>query len=66
MGGIGREDQASLVAQMVKNLPSMQETLVRFLGQKDPLEKEMATHSSILAWKIQWTEEPGVLQSMGS
>ena len=57
---------ASLVAQMVKNLPSMQETLVRFLGRKDPLEKEMATHSSILAWKIQWTEEPGVLQSMGS
>jgi len=66
MGAIGREDQASLVAQMVRNLPSMQETLVRFLGQKDPLEKEMATHSSILAWKIQWTEEPGVLQSMGS
>ena len=66
MGAIGREDQASLVAQMVKNLPSMQETLVRFLGQKDPLEKEMATHSIILAWKIQWTEEPGVLQSMGS
>ena len=66
MGGIGREDQASLVAQMVKNLPSMQETLVRFLGRKDPLEKEMATHSSILVWKIQWTEEPGVLQSMGS
>ena len=66
MGAIGREDQASLVAQMVKNLPSMQETLVRFLGQKDPLEKEMATHSIILAWKIQWTEDPGVLQSMGS
>ena len=66
MGAIGREDQASLVAQMVRNLPSMQETLVRFLGQRDPLEKEMATHSSILAWKIQWTEEPGVLQSMGS
>ena len=66
MGAIGREDQASLVAQMVKNLPSMQETLVRFLGQKDPLEQEMATHSIILAWKIQWTEEPGVLQSMGS
>ena len=66
MGAIGREDQASLVAQMVRNLPSMQETLVRFLGQKDPLEKEMATHSIILAWKIQWTEEPGVLQSMGS
>ena len=59
MGAIGREDQASLVAQMVRNLPSMQETLVRFLGQKDPLEKEMATHSSILAWKIQWTEELG-------
>ena len=48
---------------MVKNLPAMQETRVRSLGQKDPLEREMATHSSILAWKIPWTEEPGRLQS---
>ena len=51
---------------MVKNLPEMQETWVQSVGQKDPLEKEMATHSSILAWRIPWTEEPGELQSMGS
>ena len=51
---------------MVKNLPAVQETRVRSLGQEDPLEKEMATHSSILAWKVPWTEEPGGLQSMGS
>ena len=57
---------ASLVAQMVKLLPAMQETRVQSLGQEDPLEKEMATHSSILAWKIPWMEEPGRLQSMGS
>ena len=50
---------------MVKNLPAMQETLVRSLGQEDPLEKEMATHSSILAWEIQCTEEPSGLQFMG-
>ena len=56
---------ASLVAQRVKRLPAMQETWVQFLGQEDPLEKEMATHSSTLAWKIQWTEKPGRLQSMG-
>ena len=56
---------ASQVAQMVKNLPAMQETWVQSLGQEDPLEKEMATHSSILAWKIPWVEEPGRLQSMG-
>ena len=49
----------SLVAQMVKHLPTMQETQVRSLGWEDPLEKEMATHSSTLAWKIPWTEEPG-------
>ena len=55
----------SLVAQMVKHLPTMQETQVRFLGQEDPLEKEMATHSSILPWRIPWTEEPGRLQSLG-
>ena len=51
---------------MVKNLPAMQETRVQSLGQEDPLEKEMATHSSILAWRISRTEEPGGLQSMGS
>ena len=55
---------ASLVAQTVKVLPTMQETRVRFLGQEDPLEKEMATHSSILAWEIPWTEETGGLQSV--
>ena len=49
-----------------KNLPAMQETWDRFLGWENPLEKEMATHSSILVWKIPWTEEPGGLQSMGS
>ena len=52
---------ASLVAQTVKNLPAMQETWVQSLGQEDPLEKGMAPHSSILAWKIPWTEEPGGL-----
>ena len=57
---------ASLVAQMVKRLPAMRETWVRFLGREDPLEKEMAIHSSTLAWKIPWMEEPGRLQSMGS
>ena len=57
---------ALLVAQLVKNLPAMQETWVQFLGWEDPLEKEMATHSSILAWRIPWTEKPGGLQSMGS
>ena len=56
---------ASLVAQMVKNLPAMWETWVRSLGREDPLERGMATHSSILAWRIPWTEEPGGLQSMG-
>ena len=56
----------SLVAQMVKNLPAMQETWVQSLGQDDSLEKKMATHSSILAGRIPWTEEPGRLQSMGS
>ena len=54
------------MAQTVKNLPAMQETQVRSLGQEDPLVKRMATHSSILAWRILWTEEPGGLQSMGS
>ena len=53
--------KSSLVAQRLKRLPAMQETWVRSLGQEDPLEKEMATHSSILAWRIPWTEEPGGL-----
>ena len=53
------------MAQTVKHLPAMRETWVRSLGQEDPLEKAVATHSSTLAWKIPWMEEPGVLQSMG-
>ena len=57
--------RTSLVAQMVKCLPTMQETRVQSLGQEDRLEKEMATHSSVLAWKTPWMEEPGRLQSMG-
>ena len=57
---------ASLVAQSVKNLPAVQETQVQSLDGEDTLEKERATHSSILAWKIPWTEEPGGLQSVGS
>ena len=57
---------AFLVAQIVKNLPVMQETRVQSLGQEDPLEKKTAIHSSILAWRIPWTEEPGGLQCMGS
>ena len=57
---------ASLVAQMVKRLPTMQETRVQSLDQEDLLEKEIATHSSILAWRIPWTEEPGGLQPTGS
>ena len=57
---------ASLVAQLLKNLPAVEETRVQSLGWEDPLEKEMATHSSILAWKISWTEEPGGLQPMES
>ena len=58
--------RASLVAQMVKNLLAMQETWVQSLEQEDPLESGMATHSSILAWRIPWTEESGGLQSLGS
>ena len=54
-----------MVAQRVKRLPAMQETRVRFLGQEDPLKKEMATHSSTLAWEIPWMEKPGRPQSMG-
>ena len=57
---------ASLVAQRLKRLPGMQETQVRSLGWEDTLEKEMATHSSTLAWRIPWMEEPGGLKSMGS
>ena len=56
----------SLVAQGLKRLPAMRETQVRSPGREDPLEKEMVTHSSILAWRILWTEEPGGLQSIGS
>ena len=56
---------ASLMAQIIKSLPAMQKTQVQSLGWEDPLEKEMAIHSSILAWKISWTEEPGGLQSLG-
>ena len=58
--------RASLVAQSVKNLPAVQKTRVRSLSWEDPLEKEMATHSSTLAWRIPWRKEPGRLQSMGS
>ena len=54
------------MAQRLKRLPAMRETPVRSLGQDDPLKKEMATHSSILAWRIPWTEEPGRVQSTGS
>ena len=54
------------MAQTVKNLPAVQQTQVRSLGQEDPLEKEIASHSRILAWRIPWIEEPGGLQSMGS
>ena len=57
--------RASLIAKSVKNLSAVQTTQVESLGRKDPLEKEMATHSSVLAWRIPWTEEPGRLQSMG-
>jgi len=59
------DDWASFIAQSVNNLPAIQETWVKVLSQEDPLEKEMATHSSILAWRIPWTEEHVRLQSMG-
>ena len=62
--GIGHDLMTSLVAQTVKRLPAMQETRVWSLGREDPLEKEMATHSSILAWEIPWAEESGGLESM--
>ena len=60
------EQQQQLVAQTVKNLPAMQETWVQSLDWEDPLEKGIASHSSVLAWRIPWTEEPGGLQSMAS
>ena len=65
-GGRMSRFESSLVAQMVKRLPEMWETWVQSLGWEDLLEKETATHSSTLAWRILWTEEPGRLQSMGS
>ena len=65
-GWVAEAWEASLVAQTVKNLPAVQETRIRSLSWEDPLEKEMATHSSILAWRIPWTEEPGRLQSTRS
>ena len=58
--------RSSLIAQSVKNMPAMKETWLQFLGQEDPLEKEMATYFSIPPWRIPWTEEAGRLQSMGS
>ena len=64
--GYGLGLRASLVAQKLKRLPAMRETWVQSLGGEDPLEKEMATHSSVLAWRIPWTEKPGGLQSTGS
>ena len=57
---------ATLVAQTVKNVPAVQETRVQSLNWEDPLEKEMATHSNVFAWRILWTDDPGGLQSMGS
>ena len=66
MAGCANILGASPVAQLVKNLPAMQETWVQSWGQEDPLEKEMTTYSSILAWRISWTEEPAGLQSMES
>ena len=66
MNCIKPESWASLVAQRLKRLPLMRETQLQSLGREDPLEKEMVTHSSILAWKIPWMEEPGRLQSTGS
>ena len=63
--GAQKNSLCSLVAQMVRRLPTMWETWVRYLGWEDPLEKEMATHSSILAWRIPWMEEPGGPQSTG-
>ena len=66
LGVLSIFSRASLIAQLVKNLPAVWVTWVRFLGWEDPLEKEMATYSSILAWRLPWTEEAGGLQSTGS
>ena len=66
INGIPSGLDAFLVAQVVKNLPAMQETWIQSLRREDPLEKEMVTHSCILAWRIPWTEKPGSLQSTGS
>jgi len=66
LAGSSQTNGVLLIAQSVKNLSAIQETWVRFLGWEDMLEKEMETHSSILAWRIPWTEEPGRLQSMAS
>ena len=66
MQSVNGDNQTSLVAQTVKRLSTMQETWVRFLGREDPVQKEMAIHSSTIAWKVPWAEEPGRLQSMGS
>ena len=63
---VGFSDKEQVLSQTVKNLPAMRETQVQSLGQEDPLEEGMATFSSILAWRIPWTQEPGGLQSMGS
>ena len=64
-GGISIHTRPSLEAQVIKNPCAMQETWVQSLSEENPLEKEMETHSSVLAWRIPWTEEPGGLQSMG-
>ena len=66
MAGLSHPEKHHPGDSMVKNLPVLQEMQIQSLGQEDPLEKEIATHSSILAWEIPWTEEPGGLQSMGS
>ena len=66
MWGLLEDDRTSLVAQRLKGLPAMQETQVQSLGREDPLKKEMVNHSSILAWRIPWTEKTGRLQSTGS
>ena len=62
----GEISGTSLVVQIIKNLPAMQDIQIQSLGREDPLEKGMATHASVFAWKIPWTEESGELQSMGS
>ena len=64
-GSPRKQKRTACVAQMIKNLPAMSETQVRSLGWEEPLEKGMATHSSILAWRIAWTKKPGRLQSVG-